>query len=66
MPEPIPDTAQIKTFMNKFETILDPRDNRGKRHALPFVLATVSLAILAGRLQYMIMKDANSISYNWP
>src|SRR3972149_2114284 len=49
MPEPIPDTAQIKTFMNKFETILDPRDNRGKRHALPFVLATVTLAILAGR-----------------
>src|SRR3972149_1362652 len=49
MPEPIPDIAQVKTFMDKLETILDPRDNRGKRHSLPFVLATVSLAILAGR-----------------
>ena len=49
MPEPIQDTAQVKTFMDKLETLLDPRDNRGKRHALPFVLATVSLAILAGR-----------------
>jgi predicted transposase YbfD/YdcC len=35
--------------MDKLETILDPRDNRGKRHPLPFVLAAVSLAILAGR-----------------
>jgi predicted transposase YbfD/YdcC len=35
--------------MDKLETILDPRDNRGKRHRLPFVLAAVSLAIMAGR-----------------
>jgi predicted transposase YbfD/YdcC len=49
MPELIPDTAQVKTFMDRLETILDPRDNRGKRHALPFVLASVTLAILAGR-----------------
>ncbi len=43
------DAAQIKSFMDKLETLLDPRDNRGKRHRLPFVLAAVSLAILAGR-----------------
>lgn len=49
MPELIPDTAQVKTFMDRLQTISDPRDNRGKRHALPFVLATVTLAILAGR-----------------
>jgi predicted transposase YbfD/YdcC len=35
--------------MDKLETILDPRDNRGKRHQLPFVLAAVSLAIMTGR-----------------
>ncbi len=49
MPEPTQDAAQVKSFMDKLETILDPRDNRGKRHPLPFVLAAVSLAILAGR-----------------
>jgi hypothetical protein len=35
--------------MDKLETIPDPRDNRGKKHRLPFVLAAVSLAIMAGR-----------------
>jgi predicted transposase YbfD/YdcC len=49
MPEPTQDAAQVKTFMDKLETLLDPRDNRGKRHPLPFVLAAVSLAILTGR-----------------
>jgi predicted transposase YbfD/YdcC len=49
MPEPIQDAAQVRSFMDKLETILDPRDNRGKRHPLPFVLAAVTLAILAGR-----------------
>ena len=49
MPEPTQDAAQVKSFMDKLETILDPRDNRGKRHQLPFVLAAVSLAIMAGR-----------------
>ena len=49
MPEPTQDAAQVKSFMDKLETILDPRDNRGKRHPLPFVLAAVSLAIMTGR-----------------
>jgi hypothetical protein len=49
MPESTQDTAQVKSFMDKLETILDPRDNRGKRHPLPFVLAAVSLAIMTGR-----------------
>jgi predicted transposase YbfD/YdcC len=49
MPEPTQDAAQVKSFMDKLETILDPRDNRGKQHRLPFVLAAVSLAIMAGR-----------------
>jgi hypothetical protein len=43
------DSARVKSFMDKLETMLDPRDNRGKRHRLPFVLAAVSIAILAGR-----------------
>jgi predicted transposase YbfD/YdcC len=49
MSELVPDTAQVKTFMAQLETIMDPRDNRGKRHSLPFVLTAVSLAILTGR-----------------
>jgi predicted transposase YbfD/YdcC len=49
MLEPTQDAAQVKSFMDKLETILDPRDNRGKRHPLPFVLAAVSLAIMTGR-----------------
>lgn len=49
MPEPIQDAAQVKSFMDELETMQDPRDNRGKRHSLPFVLAVVSLAIMAGR-----------------
>ena len=39
MPELTQDAAQVKSFMDKLETILDPRDNRGKQHRLPFVLA---------------------------
>lgn len=49
MPEPIQDTAQVTSFMERLKTISDPRDNRGKRHALPFVLAAVSIAIMSGR-----------------
>jgi predicted transposase YbfD/YdcC len=51
MPEPIQNAVQVKSFMDELETMLDPRDNRGKRPALPFVLAAVSLAILAGRMK---------------
>jgi hypothetical protein len=49
MPEPIQDAAQVKSFMDELETLLDPRANRGQRHQLPFVWAGVSLAILVGR-----------------
>jgi predicted transposase YbfD/YdcC len=49
MPESTQDTAQVQSFMDKLETILDPRDNRGQRHQLPFVLAAVALALMTGR-----------------
>jgi predicted transposase YbfD/YdcC len=42
--------AQARTFYARLKTELnDPRDNRGKRHELSFVVCAVGLAILAGR-----------------
>ena len=39
----------ITNFIEALDDLIDPRDNRGKRHSLPFVIASVTLAILAGR-----------------
>ena len=65
MPELEPDTAQVKTFMAKLETIMDPRDNRGKRHSLPLVLTAVSLAILTGRSSVSIIQRYIQNKIDW-
>lgn len=40
---------EIKSFIKSLESLPDHRDNRGKRHELPFVLCSVVLAILSDR-----------------
>ena len=48
----LPGEAQpFNSFIERLQTIDDPRDNRGKRHILAFVLAGVILAIMAGSLR---------------
>jgi len=39
----------IKSFTKALDELPDRRDNRGKRHLLPFVITSVVLAILVGR-----------------
>jgi predicted transposase YbfD/YdcC len=39
------------TFFRALGTLSDPRDNRGKRHNLAFVVGAVALAVMAGRTQ---------------
>lgn len=39
----------ITNFINVLGKLTDPRDNRGKRHSLSFVIASSILAMLAGR-----------------
>lgn len=41
--------ADVCSFVEALSELPDGRDNRGKRHALPFVVAAVVLAILSGR-----------------
>jgi len=41
--------AKMPSFLEQLESLPDPRDNRGKRHRLSFVLAGVALAVMAGR-----------------
>lgn len=41
--------AKMPSVMERLELLPDPRDNRGKRHQLSFVLAGVALAIMLGR-----------------
>lgn len=41
--------ADVCTFVEALGHLSDDRDNRGKRHALAFVVAAVVLAILSGR-----------------
>ena len=38
-----------KSFLNTLHQLPDPRDNRGKRHSLVFIIIAVILAILVGR-----------------
>ncbi len=40
---------QLTKFIKAAQGLKDRRDNRGKRHSLPFVLCGVTLAILSGR-----------------
>ena len=44
-----PKKEQVQKFIEALETLPDPRDNRGKRHELAYVLCCVTLAILSGR-----------------
>jgi hypothetical protein len=41
--------VDVCNFVEALRQLSDDRDNRGKRHALAFVVATVVLAILSGR-----------------
>jgi DDE_Tnp_1-associated len=44
-----PSPAVTVTFFAALQHLPDPRDKRGKRHDLAFVLCGVSLALMAGR-----------------
>jgi predicted transposase YbfD/YdcC len=46
---PVQGTPDLTSFMAKLKRLIDKRDNRGKRHALAFVLGGVVLAIMSGR-----------------
>ena len=44
------DSSQTAAFINALEQHLpDPRDRRGKRHNLAFIVCAVAIAIMAGR-----------------
>jgi predicted transposase YbfD/YdcC len=47
-PEP---TEAERKFINRIKALPDTRDNRGKRHALSFVIISVVFALLSGRSQ---------------
>jgi DDE_Tnp_1-associated len=49
MPLPPPSPASTVTVFAALQQLPDPRDKRGKRHDLAFVLCGVILAIMAGR-----------------
>jgi predicted transposase YbfD/YdcC len=46
---PVQGTPDLTSFKAKLKRLIDKRDNRGKRHALAFVLGGVVLAIMSGR-----------------
>lgn len=46
---PLQSTLKLTTFLDKLKTLVDKRDNRGKRHKLAFVLAASIIAIMSGR-----------------
>ncbi len=41
--------SNIEPFIEALKRLPDTRDNRGKRHSLIFILASVIFAILVGR-----------------
>ena len=45
----ISDGTEVAYFIELLRNISDPRDNRGKRHELAFVLAVTTMAILSGK-----------------
>jgi hypothetical protein len=46
----VADSARIFSFFAALsETLSDPRDSRGKRHSLAFVIVAAALGIMAGR-----------------
>jgi predicted transposase YbfD/YdcC len=50
-----PSPAATLTFFEALQQLPDPRDNRGKRHDLAFVLCGVILAIMVGRSRVSAM-----------
>jgi len=52
---PPPSPATTVTFFEALQHLPDPRDKRGKRHDLAFVLCGVILAIMAGRARVSAM-----------
>ena len=44
-----PTKEQVTSFVETLEELPDNRDNRGKRHALSFIITSVVLALLVGR-----------------
>ena len=50
-----PSPAATVTFFAALQHLPDPRDKRGKRHDLAFVLCGVILAIMAGRTRVLAM-----------
>ena len=44
-------TAEERKFINRIKTLPDPRDNRGKRHTLSFVIIGIIFALLSERSQ---------------
>ncbi|QTA88815.1 ISAs1 family transposase [Desulfonema magnum] len=47
---PAGDPSRIFSFLTVLSSVItDPRDNRGKRHSLIFVIIVVALAVMAGR-----------------
>ena len=53
LPSPSPEATV--TFFQALQHLPDPRDKRGKRHELAFVLCGVILAIMAGRARVSAM-----------
>ena len=49
MPHQTDDRAKVASFFKDLSNITDPRDNRGKRHNLAFIVGSSVLAILVGR-----------------
>ena len=43
------DSTQTATFIIVLQTLPDPRDRRGRKHNLAFIICAVAIAIMAGR-----------------
>jgi hypothetical protein len=49
--------AEEIKFIDALKALPDPRDNRGKRHSLAFLIVTVVFAILVGRFFQKLYYD---------
>ena len=61
----ITDASAARSFLKKADELADASDNRGKRHNLPFVLCSVTLAILAGRSKLSSIQRSIQHKINW-
>jgi predicted transposase YbfD/YdcC len=60
-----PSPAATLTFFEALQHLPDPRDNRGKRHDLAFVLCGVILAIMVGRSRVSAMHRFLYNRFEW-